>query len=141
MVFEAYNGRWQQKVWQRFTFKSLRDVQQQSDRFVKAVHQRSAIRIQDAPQRHPYPDDWTFNPQRKLQGTVIFIRRTNDQGAVTLLGHTFPLDTTWPHRLVRCEVNLTRGEITCFKLRRREPHDHPKVKTIDYKPTNKHRKQ
>lgn len=138
---EAYNGRWQQKVWQRFTFQSLRDVRQQSDRFVKAVHQRSAIRIQDAPRRRPYPDDWTFDAHRKLQGTVIFIRRTNDQGAVSLLGHTFPLDATWPHRLVRCEVNLTRGEITCFKLRRREPHDHPKIKTIDYKPSNKHRKQ
>ncbi len=138
---EAYNGRWQQKVWQRFTFESLREVQQQSDRFVKAVHQRSAIRIQDAPRRRPYPEDWTFNAQRKLQGTVIFIRRTNDQGAVSLLGHSFPLDATWPHRLVRCEVDLTRGEITCFKLRRREPHDHPKIKTIDYKPKNKHRKQ
>lgn len=138
---EAYNGRWQQKVWQRFTFESLQEVQQQSNRFVKAVHQRSAIRIQDAPRRRPYPEDWTFNAQRRLQGTVIFIRRTNDQGAVSLLGHSFPLDATWPHRLVRCEVDLTRGEITCFKLRRREPHDHPKIKTINYKPQNKHRKQ
>jgi len=138
---EAYNGRWQQKVWQRFTFQSLREVQQQSDRFVKAVHQRSAIRIQDAPRRRPCPQDWTFNAHRKLQGTVIFIRRTNDQGAVSLLGHSFPLDATWPHRLVRCEVDLTRGEITCFKLRRREPHDHSKIKTIDYKPPHKHRKQ
>ena len=138
---EAYNGRWQQKVWQRFTFQSLPAVRQQSDRFVKAVHQRSASRIQDAPRRRPYPDDWTFDAHRQLQGTVIFIRRTNDQEAVSLLGHTFPLDATWSHRLVRCEVNLTRGEITCFKLRRREPHNHPKIKTIDYKPINKHRKQ
>jgi len=27
-----------------------------------------------------------------------------------------------------------------FKLRRREPHDHPKIKTIDYNPQTKHRK-
>ena len=136
---EAYNGRWQQKVWQRFTFASLREVRQQSDRFVKAVHQRSAIRIQDAPRRRTFPDEWTFDAGRKLKGTVIYIRRTNDRGAVSLLGHTLALDATWPHRLVRCEVDLTRGKITCFKLRRREPHDHPKIKTIDYKPQIKRR--
>ena len=65
---------------------------------------------------------------------MIYIRRTNDRGEVSLLGHTFPLDATWPHRLVRCEVDLTREKITSFKLRRREPLDHPKIKTIDYKP-------
>ena len=135
---EAYNGRWQQKVWRRFSFESRRDLRQQSDRFVKATHQRSASRIQDAPARRPFPDNWTVDAHRTLRGTVIFIRRTNDQGAVGLLGHTFPLDATWPHRLIRCEVHLTRGEITCFKLRRREPHDHPKIKTIDYKPQPKH---
>lgn len=137
---EAYNGRWQQKVWQRFTFQSLREVQKQSDRFVKAVHQRSASRIQDAPRRRAFPEEWTFDVRQKLKGTVIFIRRTNDHGAVSLLGHTFPLDTTWPHRLVRCEVDLTQGKITCFKLRRREPHLHPKIKSIDYTAPNKHRK-
>ncbi len=136
---EAYNGRWQQKVWQRFSFTSLREVRQQSERFVKAVHQRSAIRIQDAPRRRAFPDEWTFDAKRKLQGTVIYIRRTNDHGEISLLGHTFPLDATWPHRLVRCEVDLTHGKITSFKLRRREPHDHPKIKTIDYKPQNKRR--
>lgn len=138
---EAYNGRWQQKVWQRFTFDSLADVRRQSARFVKAVHQRSASRIQDAPPRRAFPHAWSFQPRRRLQGTVIFIRRTNDQGAVSLLGHTFPLDATWPHRLVRCEVDLTQGQINCFKLRRREPHHHPKIKTIDYTPQNKHQKQ
>jgi len=138
---EAYNGRWQQKVWQRFTFASLREARQQSDRFVKAVHQRSAIRIQDAPRRRTFPDEWTFDARRKLKGTVIYIRRTNDRGEVSLLGHTFPLDTTWPHRLVRCEVDHTRGKITSFKLRRREPHDHPKIKSIDYKPQIKRHKK
>jgi hypothetical protein len=135
---EAYNGRWQQKVWQRFSFTSLRDVRQQSDRFVKAVHQRSAIRIQDAPRRRAFPNEWTFDARRKLKGTVIYIRRTNDHGEVSLLGHTFPLDVTWLHRLIRCEVDLTQGKITSFKLRRREPHEHPKIKTIDYKPQTKH---
>ena len=84
-------------------------------------------------------DSGDFDARRKLRRTVIYIRRTNDHGEVSLLGHTFPLDATWPHRLVRCEVDLTPGKITSFKLRRREPHDHPKIKTIDYKPQNKRR--
>jgi len=138
---EAYNGRWQQKVWQRFTFTSLREVRQQSDRFLKAVHERSASRIQDAPHRRAFPRDWTFEAHQLLKGTVIYLRRTNDQGAVSLLGHTFPLEATWPHRLVRCEVDLTHGKMTFFKLRRREPHDHPKIKTIDYTaPNHRHAK-
>ena len=69
---------------------------------------------------------------------MIYIRRTNDHGEVSLLGHTFPLDVTWLHRLIRGEVDLTQGKITSFKLRRREPHEHPKIKTIDYKPQTKH---
>ena len=52
---EADNGRWQQQVWQRFSFESPREVQLQSDRFVKAVQQRSAIRIQHAPIDNPSP--------------------------------------------------------------------------------------
>ena len=71
---EAYNGQWQQKVWQRFTFKAPREVRQQSDRFVKAVHQRSDSRIQDTPRRRTFPGEWTFDARQKLQGTVIFIR-------------------------------------------------------------------
>lgn len=33
---EAYNGRWQEKVWSRFQHQSLADVRQRSDRFVAA---------------------------------------------------------------------------------------------------------
>ena len=71
---------------------------------------------------------------------MIFIRRTNDQGEVLLLGHTLPLDATRPHRRVRGEVHLTREAITGFKLRRREPHDQPQIKSRPYKPLNNHQK-
>ncbi len=87
---ETDNGRWQQRVWRRFTFTSLREVRQQSDRFVKAVHQRSAIRIQGAPGRRTFPDEWTFDAKQNHKGTVVYIRRTNDHGEVSLLRHTFP---------------------------------------------------
>ena len=43
-------------------------------------------------------------------------------------------------KVVTDKLNLTQGELSFFKLRRREPHDHPKIKTIPYQPLNKHRK-
>ncbi len=138
---EAYNGRWQQKVWQRFSFASVPDVARQSDRFVKATHRRKAGRIQDAPPRRPFPAAWRFEERQPLQGTVIYLRRTNDHGAVSLLGQTYALDPTWPHRLVRCSVDLTRGRITFAKLRRRTPTQHALIKTIPYKVQNKHLKR
>ncbi len=39
-------------------------------------------------------------------GTLIYIRRTNDSGNVDLLGHCFEVDLHWVHRLVRAEVRF-----------------------------------
>jgi len=70
--------------------------------------------------------------QRLLRGTVIFLRRTNDRGEAALLGQTFAVDPAWPSRLVRCEVDLTRGQIRFHRLRRREPGQQPLAKTVPY---------
>jgi hypothetical protein len=36
-------------------------------------------------------------------------RRTTEHGTVQLPGHTFTVAPLWPHRLVRCEVDLAAG--------------------------------
>lgn len=130
---ESYNGRWQAKVWQRFQFTDHDDLQQQSDRFVAAARQRSAPRIDAAPKREPFPQNWKLNLKTSLAGQVVFLRRTNAQGQVELLGHTFEVDPLWSHRLVRCEVNLSRERIHLYRLRRRTPTQQPLLKTIPYK--------
>jgi hypothetical protein len=83
------------------------------------------------------PAGWKLDLQRRLQGTVIFLRRTNEQGEAELLGRRWPVDPLWPHRLVRAEVDLTQSEIRFYRLRRREPGQQPLIKTVPYKPPTK----
>jgi hypothetical protein len=131
-AIESYNGRWQAKVWRRFEHDSLRTLRRHSARYVEAARKRSAARRDAAPARQSFPEDWELDLQKKLQGTVIFLRRTNDQGVANLLGQSYPVDTTWPNRLVRAEVDLTRGQIRFYRLRRREPTLQALIKTIPY---------
>ena len=139
-AIENYNGRWQQKVWQRFTHKNLADLTHYSDRFVQAACQRAAPRHEAAPLRRIIPKTWQLDLQRPLQGTVIYLRRTNDRGEVEFLGHRFLVDPLWPHRLVRAEVDLTNERIRFYRLRRRQPDQQPLFKTIAYKtPTKRFR--
>jgi putative transposase len=137
---ENYNGRWQQKVWQRFQHRHLADLTRRSDAFVHAARQRAAPRRDAAPPRRPIPQNWKLNLQLPLRGTVIFLRRTNDRGEAELLGQRFLVDALWPHRLVRAEVDLTRQRIRFYRLRRREPNQQPLLKSIPYKrPTQRFR--
>src|SRR4029077_9659876 len=54
-MVENYNGRWQAKVWARFTHGSLAALQERSARYVAAVQRRRADRIESAPGRRPFP--------------------------------------------------------------------------------------
>jgi Homeodomain-like domain len=137
-AIESYNGRWQAKVWRRFEHDDLPALQRRSVAYVEAARARTAARRDAAPARMAFPADWKLDLQRPLQGTVIFIRRTNNEGAAELLGRSYPVDVGWPNRLVRAEVNLTRGEIHFYRLRRREPKVQTLAITVPYQtPTRK----
>ena len=131
-AIESYNGRWQTKVWHHFEHDGLRTLRRHSDRYAEAARQRSAPRRDAAPPRRSFPAQWTLDLQTPLRGTVIFLRRTNDRGEAALLGRTFAVDPGWPNRLVRCEVDLTRGQLRFHRLRRREPGQQALVKTVAY---------
>ncbi len=131
-MIENFNGRWQAKVWSRFTFPSRKQLQAQSAKFVTASRRRAAGRLEAAPSRYCFPDDWQLDLQAELHGSVIFLRRTDDSGRVRLLGHTFSVDRSWPHRLVRAEVDLDQNVIRFHALRRREPNWQPLLHTADY---------
>jgi hypothetical protein len=136
-AIESYNGRWQAKVWRRFEHDSLHTLRGHSDRYVEAARKRSAARRDGAPSRKSFPEDWELDLQTPLKGTVIFLRRTNNQGVADLLGQSFPVDPTWPNRLIRAEVDLTRGQIRFYRLRRREPTQQPLIKTMPYETPKK----
>jgi len=131
-AIENFNGRWQAKVWSRFTHASRRALQSRSAKFITASRRRAAVRIEAAPPRRPFPKDWKLNLQALPEGCVIFLRRTDAKGQVSLLGHVFPVDSNWPHRLVRAEVDLTRKRIRFYALRRRDPAYQPVLNEVHY---------
>jgi len=130
---ENYNGRWQAKVWARFEHDALASVLRRSARFVAAARLRSAARIEAAPPRRPIPKGWAVDLQT-LRGRVIFLRRGDANGRVSLLGHTFDVDRNWAGRLVRAEVDLDNKRVRFHALRRREPSWQPLLKTHPYRP-------
>jgi len=131
-AIEGFNGRWQAKVWARFHHDSLEGLQGQSARYVAAHRQRSAARIEGAPPRRPFPRRWRLDLQAHPQGQLVFLRRSNEQGAVQLLGRSFAVDPLWQHRLVRAEVNLKSQQIRFYRLRRRAPEQQPLAQEVPY---------
>jgi transposase-like protein len=129
---ESYNGLWQEKVWGRFEHQSLAALQAQSARYVAALRKRHAQRIDSAPQRRPFPQTWQWNEQAKVKGLIIYIRRTNECGAVTVLGRNYQVSKNWLHRLVRCEVDIEQKEIRCYALRRSDWKVQPLLQNIHY---------
>ncbi|MGK2886592.1 MAG: hypothetical protein ACSLE8_17765 [Rhodococcus sp. (in: high G+C Gram-positive bacteria)] len=124
-AIESLNGRWQAKVWFRLHHETLDDVQQQTHRWVLATRRRAGVRIANAPARRPFPAHVELDLRTHPKGLVIFIRRTDDAGSATVLGHRLFVDSLWPQRLVRAEVDLTASRIRFFALRRREPAFQP----------------
>jgi hypothetical protein len=131
---ESLNGRWQTKVWHRFQHASLHDLIQCSERWRLAVAIRHAARAERAPSRRPFPLHFTPDLKATPEGMIVFIRRCDDRGFVSLLGRRFHVASTWPHRLVRSEVDLRNQRIRFFALRRREPADQPLLAEHPYTP-------
>ena len=134
---EAFNGRWQRVVWRRHQHADLLQLQARSAAFIQALRMRSASRIEAAPVRRAVPGGFVVDYRRPLQGQMIFIRRTNERGAVSCLGHQWQADPNWVRRLVRIEVNLDAKRVTMYALRRREPTTQPRLTTFAYSPPHK----
>jgi transposase-like protein len=132
-AIESYNGSWQVRVWSRFLHTGLADLCERSLRHVRALRRHRAQRIEAAPARRRFPKRWEMNLRQPLRGRLIYLRRTNGKGEVEVLGRQFAVDPRWPHRLVRAEVDLDRGTITFYRLRRREPADQPVIRVVEHR--------
>jgi len=136
-MIESYNGWWQTKVWSRFLHASLADLQGHSQRYVAALRTQRAARIEASPDRRPFPADWKLNLKKRPSGRLVYLRRSNGNSAVTLLGTTWPLGQVWPNRLVRGDVDLAKNKIRFFTLRRKEPTSQPQILEVDYRLPNR----
>jgi len=129
-AIESFNGRWQAKVWHRFFHTSMQALCRRSDRYIAAYRHRLAPRLETAPHRRRLPTRWRPAQGPVPRGRIVYVRRTDERGSVEVLGRRFNLSTTWPHRLVRCEVALSTGRASFFALRRRQPNDQPLLQNV-----------
>lgn len=129
---ENLNGRWQTKVWSRFEHESLAALEDRSARFVAASRRKAGANLESAPPRRPFPCHWSLNLHAQLRGRLIYLRRTDDRGRVSFLGSCFEVAPQWPHRLVRCVVDLDQGTLRFHALRRRAPEDQPLLRKVPY---------
>lgn len=136
-MIESYNGWWQARVWARFQHPDLGHLLDRSQRHVQALRRQRAARIEAAPARRPFPADWRLNLKTRPRGRLVYLRRTNGAGEVTLLGRTWQVSAVWPNRLVRCEVDLAADKIRFFTLRRKEPTSQPQALEVDYRLPNR----
>src|SRR3954454_24417438 len=136
-MIESYNGWWQTKVWSRFRHANLADLQGHSQKYVAALRQQRAARIEAAPDRRPFPASWKLNLKKRPRGRLVYLRRSNGDSEVPLLGKAWPLGHVWPNRLVRCEVDLDKNKIRFFTLRRKEPTSQPQIREVDYRLPNR----
>jgi putative transposase len=124
-AIESYNGLWQAKVWARFEHNSLEGLKQQSSKYVAASRKRKAQRIESAGERRKFPKQWKRNDEAKVKGRIIYIRRTDEQGSVIVLGRKYEVSANWSHRLVRCEVDIEQKEMRFYALRRSDWSNQP----------------
>jgi len=136
-MIESYNGWWQTKVWSRFQHADLADLQGHSQKYVAALRRQRAARIEASPERRAFPVDWKLNLKKRPSGRLVYLRRSNGDSEVTLLGQSWPLGQLWPNRLVRCEMDLDKNKIRFFTLRRKEPASQPQILQVDYRLPNR----
>lgn len=132
-AIESFNGRWQAKLWARFGGRTLRGLQVRSAAWIAATRRRSAVRIDAAPPRSSVPM-MPLDPSAPPAGRIVFVRRTDQWGRVSILNRRYPVDRRWLYRLVRAELDIDTRTILCFALRRREPADQPLLRELHYRP-------
>ena len=129
---ESYNGRWERGVWYRNHFENLRGVQKQSAMYVEAVLEKNWGRYEIGPRRWLIPKGWKLDYSARPKGKVIFIRRSTDQEHVEAMGHWWIVKGAGAHKLVRADVDLTKNEISFYRLRRSNPNVHELLAVAEY---------
>jgi hypothetical protein len=121
-AIEAYNRRWQERVWRRWRHRDLPALQRRSAAFVAAYssRQQSGARAHPLP-RHP----WQAPTREPRLHRLVLLRRLDERGGLVLCAQHVRVAPRWAHRLVRCEVDVHRQRVRFFGLRRRDPHTQP----------------
>jgi hypothetical protein len=114
-AIEAFNGRWQARVWDRYWSTDAGDLQAQSDRYLAALRVRGAGRIEAAPSRRPFAGTLPPPELGRPHGQIIFVRRLDDAGRASILERHYRVDPGWSNRLVRAELDLDALVLTSME--------------------------
>lgn len=118
-AIEAYNRRWQERVWRRWRHPNLPALQGRSAAFVAAYNRRD---------RRPVPVprlSWLPPRQEPCTSRIVMLRRLDAAGALILCAQRLRVAPHWAHRLVRCELDVRRQRVRVYGLRRRDPRHQP----------------
>lgn len=129
---EGPDALWKRRVLARRHHEGLAALAAASDAWVDALRAGRAERVDRAPDRRAIAPG--HPPGRPLGGRMVFLRRTTDAGSATVLGRPYPVDRSWPHRLVRAELDLDARTLSFHRLRRRHPADQPLLRVHPYEP-------
>lgn len=125
-AIEAYNRRWQERVWRRWRHRSRPDLQRRSDAFVLAYRQ---AKTGHALEHRTLRSAWQEPALVPRNHRLVLLRRLDEQGALTLCAQHLRIAPHWAHRLVRCEIDVAAQRLHCFGLSRREPLRQPLLAT------------
>jgi transposase len=131
-AIEGFNALWQSKVWQRHHCRDAVDLAEISARYIAAYRSKTATRSDHAPPRRAFPKRFRLDLNAPLRGTIVYLRRSDEAGKVSILGHSYPVHQHWPHRLVRCDVSFTQHRIQFVALRRRAPDQQLLLREVNY---------
>ncbi len=121
---ESFNALWQAKVWHRRRHRNAAQLHGRNTAFLAAHHAKHAPRIEAAPPRTPFPDPVPTHPSANM---VIFLRRADASGVVTLGRRCIPLPSAFAHRLIRCQWHIDDALLSIFALHRSAPALQPLI--------------
>jgi hypothetical protein len=97
------------------------------------LQQQSTIVI--APPRRVFPKRWKSNDttlKLRTNAMIIYLRRTDEHGTISVLENDFLVSQQWLNRLVRVEVDIVKGVLRFYAMRRADWKKHRLIKTIKF---------
>lgn len=121
---EAYNRRWQEKVWRRWRHPSLVRLRERSAAFVSAYNQRQTLRREG---QRSIRRSWRPPASDPQALPVILLRKLDESGALQLCAQRWRISSAWAGRLVRCEIDVPAQRLSIYALRRADSAHQPLI--------------
>lgn len=119
---ERYNGLWQEKVWKRYRFRTLRQLRKRSLAFQDAynTHLTQRLNRQTSPTvvranlRFLPPDLRLGHPLPLYRGQIWFIRRVDEQGHIQILNEPIRLPLRDAQEFVRVVIRTGAQTLSVY---------------------------